>query len=119
MSNTRNHYVLMLRLLAGITQHMREYIFGVLQTFGHLKVGALECTGQRVGAPLTFFIHVGYNSSFTGQNNLSLILEIDLHNLVGQPEHNSMASAHPLLDVDFGGAFHFFFNDSISFAVAF
>lgn len=45
------------------------------------------------------FIDLGHNACFTAQNNFSVVLEVNLHYLVGESKHDGVFGAHPLLDV--------------------
>jgi len=45
------------------------------------------------------FINLGNHACFTAEYDFSVVLEIDLHDFVGQSEHDCVFGAHPLLDL--------------------
>jgi hypothetical protein len=55
---------------------------------------------QRKCLSLTLLVYVSNEATFRIQKNLSVILEIHLHNLVAEAEHYGMLSSHPLLNID-------------------
>ena len=50
--------------------------------------------------PLALFIDVCDEATLGIEEDLCVILEIDLDDLVAQPEHNCVLRTHPLLHVD-------------------
>lgn len=55
---------------------------------------------QRHGLSLTLLVNISHVSVFRVKQDFSVILEVDLYNLVAQSEHDSMFGTHPLLDVN-------------------
>lgn len=47
-----------------------------------------------------FLVEVSDDSQLRAQDDLSLVLEDDLHDLIAEPEHNSMLCSHPFLHVN-------------------
>lgn len=87
--------------VAGVlVQHMSQDVLGVLQTLDHFKVGRLHGRVQGVGASLSTLVDIGDNLGLGAEHDLCVILEVDLHHLVGESEHDSVSSTHPLLHVD-------------------
>lgn len=80
-----------------LIKHVSEDILGVLQTLHHFQIGALHGCVERVGVALTTFVDVGDHLGFAAQHDFCVVLEVNLHHLVGEAEHDSMAGAHPLL----------------------
>jgi len=79
---------------------VRQDVLCVLKTLHHFEVGGLHRRVERVGASFAAFVHVGHHLGFRAQHNLSVILEVNLHDFVGEAEHNSVPRAHPFLDVN-------------------
>lgn len=52
------------------------------------------------GRALSLLVDVGDIPVLRVKENLSVILEVHLHNLVAKSEHDSMLCSHPFLDVD-------------------
>jgi len=53
-----------------------------------------------VRTPPAAFVDIGHHACFTAEYNFSVVLEVDLHYLVRESEHDRMLGAHPLLDLD-------------------
>lgn len=81
---------------------MGEDILRVLQSLRHLCVVALQGLIQGQGLSLALFIDIGNQPVLRVEQDLGMVLEIDLHNFIAEPEHDGMLSAHPLLDIDLG-----------------
>lgn len=82
-----------------LVEHVGEDILGVLQAFDHLQVGALHGCVERIRIALPTLVDVGDYLGLAAQHDFSVVLEVDLHHLVGEAEHDGMAGAHPLLHV--------------------
>ena len=87
-------------LLIVVVQHVGQNILGVLQPFRHLCVIAIECLIQRHGRSLALLVDICYIFVFRIQKNLSVILEVNLDDLVAKSEHNCMLGPHPFLDIN-------------------
>jgi len=87
-------------LLIVVVQHVGQNILGVLQPFRHLCVIAIECLIQRHGGSLALLVDICYIFVFRIQKYLSVILEVNLDDLVAQSEHNCMLGPHPFLDIN-------------------
>lgn len=83
-----------------LIEHVSQDVLGVLEALDHLQVGALHGCVERVGVALTTLVDVGDDLGLTAQHDFSVILEVDLHHLVGEAEHDGMAGAHPLLHIN-------------------
>lgn len=79
---------------------MGQYVLGILETLDHFKVGGLHGTVQGIGASLALFVYVGHHFGLRAEHDFCVVLEVDLHDLVGETEHDGVARSHPLLDVD-------------------
>jgi len=86
-----------------LVQHVGQDVLSVLQTLHHLEVSRLHGRIQRVGASLSALVDVGDDLSLRAEHDFGVVLEVDLHHLVGKSKHDSMSSAHPLLDIDYVG----------------
>ena len=87
--------------VAGVlVQHMSQDVLGVLQTLDHFKVGRLHGRVQGVGASLSTLVNIGDNLGLGAEHDLRVVLEVDLHDLIAQAEHDRVPCAHPLLYVD-------------------
>lgn len=54
-----------------------------------------------MGATAAFLVDLGHHAGLTAEDDLSVVLEVDLHDFVGESEHDCVFGAHPLLDLDF------------------
>ena len=81
-------------------EHVRQNVLGVLESLHHLQVGRLHCTRQRISAPLSFLVDICDNLGLRGEHDLCVVLEVDLDHFIGESEHDSMSSPHPLLHID-------------------
>lgn len=79
---------------------MGKNILSVLQPLRHLSVVAIKSLVEWHRRSLTLLVDVSDISIFRVKKDLSVILEVNLHNLVAQSEHYSMLSSHPLLHID-------------------
>ena len=79
---------------------MSKDVLGVLQSLGHLGVVAIQGLVEWHGLSLTLLVHVGNISVLRVEQDFSVVLEVDLNNLVAESEHNGMFGTHPFLDVD-------------------
>ena len=82
---------------------MRKYLLGVLEALGHFCVLAVQGGGQRVLAPLALQIDISDEFLLAGEDDLGLVGEVNLHDLVAEPEHDRVFGLHPLLDVAVAG----------------
>lgn len=82
---------------------MRQNLLGVFESLGHFGVLAVKGCCQWVLTSLALEIDVCDEFLFRRQDNLRLVSEVDLDNLVTQPEHDGMLGLHPLLDIDIPG----------------
>ena len=80
-------------------QHVGQDILGVLQPLGHFDVVALQSLVQGHRRPLSFLVDISDESALRVQQDFSVVLEVNLHDLVAKPEHDCVLSSHPLLDV--------------------
>ncbi len=85
--------------IASIVQHAGEDILGVLESFSHFCVVAIECQTQRHYRPLTLLVDVSDKPALRVEQYLGSILKIDLHNFIAQSEHRRVTCAHPLFNV--------------------
>jgi len=83
-----------------LVQHVSQDVLGVLKTLHHLEVGGVHRATQRVGSAFTALVHVGDDLCLAREHDLRVVLEVDLHDLVRQTEHDGVPRAHPLLHVD-------------------
>lgn len=81
-------------------KHVCEDIFGLLESLGHLHVVGLQRTRERVGGAQPLLVHLGDHPGLAGENDLCLVLEVHLHDLVGEAQHDGVLGPHPLLDLD-------------------
>jgi len=81
-------------------EHVCKNIFGVLESLAHFHVGAFECVAEGVCTSAAFLVDVGDHTSLGAEYDLGVVLEVDLHDFVGEPEHNGVLGAHPLFDLD-------------------
>jgi hypothetical protein len=88
------------RLVVIVVQHVSQDVLGILQSLGHFGVVALESMVQGQSLSFTLLVDVGHQSALRIQQDLCVVLEVHLHDLVAQSEHNSMLRSHPLLNID-------------------
>lgn len=97
-------HVLALRRLVQVgrigVEHVRQDILGVLEALDHLEVGGLHGTVQWVSATLALLVHVGHDLRLRAQHDLGVVLEVHLHHLVRQAEHDRVPRSHPFLHID-------------------
>jgi len=86
--------------LAVIFEHLSQYIFSVLESFGHIGIGRLHCCAQMVIRALPFFVDIGHHFGLRVQHDLGVILEIHLNYFAREAEHNGVAGPDPLFDID-------------------
>ena len=79
---------------------MCKNVFSVFQSLSHFSIVRLKSQVKRQSLPLSFLIHISHKSAFRIQQNLRMVLEINLHNLIWQSEHNCMFCPHPFLNID-------------------
>ena len=94
--SSHSHWVLLLV----VVKHVGKNILSVLQPLRHLSVVAIKSLVEWHRRSLTLLVDVSDISIFRVKKDLSVILEVNLHNLVAQSEHYSMLSSHPLLHID-------------------
>lgn len=87
-------------LLLVVIEHVSQDIFGVLQSLGHLCVVRIESLIKWHRRSVTLLVDIGYVSILRVEQDLSVILEVNLHDLVAQTEHDGMLGPHPLLHVN-------------------
>ena len=78
---------------------MRQDVLRIFESLDHFQVSRLHGRVKRVGAPLSALVHVGHHLGLRAEHDLSMVLEVDLDDFVGQTEHDSVPCAHPLLDI--------------------
>ena len=83
-----------------IVKHMRQNVFSVLKTLRHLLVVRIQSLTERHYRAFALFVHIGDEAVVRIEQDLCVILEVYLHYLVAQSEHDRMSSPHPLLDID-------------------
>jgi hypothetical protein len=77
---------------------MRQYLFSVLKSLGHLSILVVQGSGQGVFCPLSLQAEIGHFLQLTGKDDFGLVCEVHLDDLVAEPEHDGMLGLHPLLD---------------------
>ena len=82
-----------------VIQHMSENILSILQSLGHFCVVAVQGLAERHDRTFSLLINISNKTIVRIQKNLCVVLEVNLHDLVAQAEHDSVTSAHPLLHV--------------------
>ena len=90
-------------LLLIIIEHVGQDIFGVLQSLCHFGVVAIQSLIQRHRRSFSLLVHVGHVPVFRVQQDFSVVLEINLNDLIAQSEHNSVLSAHPFFYINWAG----------------
>lgn len=85
-----------------VVEHVRENVLCVFQTLRHLSVVAFKSLVERKRGALSLLIDVSDEAAFRVQQNFSMILEADLHDLVTEAEHDRMLCPHPLLHIHDG-----------------
>ena len=91
-----SHWVLLLIVI----EHVRQDILGVLQPLRHLSIVAIESLIQWHRRSVSLFVNIGYISILRVKQDLRMVLEVNLHNLVAQTEHDGVLGPHPLLHVN-------------------
>ena len=76
---------------------MGQDFLGVFESLLHFGVVMLEGNSDADAGDLGLLISVSDHFRLGTQLDLSLVLEVDLDELVAQPKHDSMPSLHPLL----------------------
>ena len=79
---------------------MGKNILSVLQPLRHLSVVAIKSLVEWHRRSLTLLVDVSDISIFRVKKDLSVILEVNLHNLVAQSEHYSVLGSHPFLHIN-------------------
>lgn len=79
---------------------MCQNIFGVLKSLGHFSIVRFECVTQRKCLSLTFLVDVSYKAAFRVKKDFCMVLEIYLHDLIAQTEHDGMLCSHPLFHIN-------------------
>lgn len=96
-------------------EHVSKDVLGVLETLDHLEVGRLHGAVKGIGATLALFVDVGDHLGLATEHDLGVVLEVDLHHLVREAEHDGVPSAHPLLHVH--DVFHLAFFRAFALSV--
>ncbi len=86
-------------LLLIIVEHVGQNVFGVLKSFSHFGIVAIQRLIQRHCWSLSFFVYICYISVFRIEQNLSVVLEVHLYNLVAESKHYSMFCSHPFFNI--------------------
>ena len=86
-------------LLLVVVKHVSQDVLRVLETLCHLGVIAIKSLVQWHGRPLSLLVHVGHISVLRVKQDLCVVLEVNLHNLVAETEHNGVLCPHPFLHV--------------------
>ena len=86
-----------------VVQHVCQDVLRVLQALRHLLIIGVKCLAERHDRPLALLVDVGDQTVVRVEQDLRVVLEVDLHDLVAQPEHDGVPGSHPLLDVDGAG----------------
>ena len=79
---------------------MSKDILGVLKALCHLLIIAIKSLTQWHDRSLSSLVNICDQSIFGVQQDLSVVLEINLDDLVAESEHYCMLGTHPLLDVN-------------------
>jgi len=82
---------------------MREDVLCILKALCHLRIVGVQGLIEGHGRTLALLVNVSHISVFRIQEDLCVVLEIDLHDLVAQTEHDGVLRAHPFLHVDRAG----------------
>ncbi len=90
---------LLLICLLVVVEHMRENIFGVFEPLGHLGVVAVKGLVKWHCRAFSLLVNIGDVAVLRVEQNLSVVLEVHLHNFVAQPEHDCVFGSHPFLHV--------------------
>ena len=90
-------------LLLIIIEHVGQDVLGVLEALRHLCVVAVQGLVERHSRSLALLVDIGHVSVLGVEKDLSVVLEVDLHYLVAQSEHDGMLGSHPFLDINGAG----------------
>lgn len=82
-----------------ICKHVSEDILCIFETLWHFCVRAFQSSRERIVSTSSLAINVSDHFIFRRQENFCLVLEANLHNLIGETEHNSVFGLHPFLDI--------------------
>ena len=90
-------------LLLVIIKHVSQNVLGVLQPLSHFSIVAIQCLVQRHSRSFTLLVHIRHVAVLRVQQDLSVVLEVNLHNLVTESEHDGMLGSHPFFDINGAG----------------
>lgn len=85
---------------------MSQDVLGILKPLSHLCIVTFQGMVERERLSLALLVDIGHLSILRVKQDLCVILEVHLHDLVRETEHNCVLGAHPLLHVDWCNACH-------------
>lgn len=78
---------------------MSEDVLRIFQSLRHFCVVAIQSLVERHCRSFALLVHVRHISILRIEQYLCMVLEIDLHDLVAQTEHDGMLRSHPFLNI--------------------